>query len=509
MKLFLMPRVLFFSLLVGMSLGLPTAAGAVTVGEVADQKLVTSGRVLLPAGAVLPSQSVLTVRVEDVSLADAPARLMGEFKRDLSGTDPNLDFKITVARRDIDLRHRYSLRATIHEGGQLRFTSTQFHPVFTADGWGSAKPTGQSLLIPLEAVIPAPSPHPHAPQQGSVFGSGLPLTFSGDLPCADCEGIQHRLTLRVDGGYRLRLDYLGKSGGPFTEWGRWSVQPSQGLMPGRLLLQGARQEARHFVLMPGTEKAPARLRQLDRQGQPFSSSANLDLHLSAAQDEGQVPLHLRGEFRYMADAANFTDCASGLRWPVAMGGDYLALERRYGELVKSPGGSVWVELRGRVALAPSMEGQAREHVLVDQFIAADAAASCAAPAAALAPDARPPLAQLLNTYWKLIEIEGQPLLGTAVQAMGDVSLTLASQEATARIKSVCDSTVVRYQLSGNTLKFVAMAGTMVACPAPVQDLLAKLDQALRASQSYRIESEHLLLIAGNQSLARFEAVYLR
>ncbi|MCV2348242.1 copper resistance protein NlpE N-terminal domain-containing protein [Paucibacter sp. Y2R2-4] len=510
-----MLRVLTLSLLAGMSLGLPHAASwasagsASSAGEAPIQNRVLTGRVLLPPAALLPKQAVLTVRVEDVSLADAPARLMAEFKRDLTGSDPKLDFKITVAQADIAPHRRYSLRATIHEAAALRFTSTQFHPVFATDGPGSATLNGQRLEIPLEAVGPVTTPLPHAPQPGSVFGSEMPSSFSGVLPCADCEGIQHRLTLRDDGSYRLRLDYLGKPGRLFTEWGRWSVQPKQGLMPGRLLLQGARQEARHFVLVPGTQKTPARLRQLDRQGRHFSSSANLDLHPVAAQDEGQEPLRLRGEFRYMADAANFTDCASGLRWPVQMGGDYLALERRYGELRSSPGAGIWVELKGRVALSPSMEGPPREHVLVDQFIAADGAASCAAPAQTLAPEARPPLAQLLNTYWKLIEIEGQPLLGTAVQALGDVSLSLSEQEARARLKSVCGNAVGAYQLNGNTLKFSAMAGTISTCPEPAKALVLKLIQALNVSQTYRIEGEQLLLMGGDQNLARFESVYLR
>ncbi|MFY7866494.1 YbaY family lipoprotein [Roseateles sp.] len=502
-------RAVVLSVLCCMVTGLPHAAFAAKPGSVSDETLLLTGRVLLPAGAVLPTQAVLTVRVEDVSLADAPVRLMGEFKQGLSGAHTKLEFKIALARRDIDPRHRYSLRASIHEAAALRFTSTQVHPVFGAGATAKAHAAGQGLEIALEAVGQAAAPFTHAQQQASAFGPALPISFVGVLPCADCEGIRHRLTLRADGSFRLRLDYLGKPGEPSTEWGRWTLQPGQGLMPGRLLLQGTNQDARHFVLMPGSGKTPARLRQLDRQGQAFSSSANLDLQQSAAQEQGQEPLHLRGEFRYMADAANFTDCASGLRWPVLMGGDYLALERRYGELAKSAGASVWVELKGRVALAPSMEGPWREHVLVDRFIAADAAASCAAPSQALAAEARPPLAQLLNTYWKLIEIEGRPLLGTAFQAFGDVSLTLSSQEAKAKLRSVCGTTSVPYQLSGNTLKFSAMAGTMSACPAPAQDLLGKLDQALRSSQTYRIEGEHLLLIEGDQSLARFESVYLR
>lgn len=38
---------------------------------------------------------------------------------------------------------------------------------------------------------------------------------------------------------------------------------------------------------------------------------------------------LSGEFTYMADAAMFRDCATGLRFPVAQTGDYLRTEREY------------------------------------------------------------------------------------------------------------------------------------------------------------------------------------
>ena len=39
----------------------------------------------------------------------------------------------------------------------------------------------------------------------------LPATFSGDLPCADCEALRYHLDLLEEGVYFRRLLYVGKS----------------------------------------------------------------------------------------------------------------------------------------------------------------------------------------------------------------------------------------------------------------------------------------------------------
>ena len=55
---------------------------------------------------------------------------------------------------------------------------------------------------------------------------------------------------------------------------------------------------------------------------------------------------LSGEFTYMADAAMFRDCATGLRFPVAQTGDYLRTEREYTARSQGVGDPVHVRLRG-------------------------------------------------------------------------------------------------------------------------------------------------------------------
>ncbi|PTE18405.1 copper resistance protein NlpE N-terminal domain-containing protein [Phaeovulum veldkampii] len=61
-----------------------------------------------------------------------------------------------------------------------------------------------SLLLPLFAV-PAGA---EEPGQGA-HGLRLPASFTGTLPCADCEGIRHHLDLWPDQSFALRLEWLG------------------------------------------------------------------------------------------------------------------------------------------------------------------------------------------------------------------------------------------------------------------------------------------------------------
>ena len=64
---------------------------------------------------------------------------------------------------------------------------------------------------------------------------------------------------------------------------------------------------------------------------------------------------LSGEFTYMADAAMFRDCATGLRFPVAQTGDYLRTEREYTARSQGVGDPVHERLRGHIDLMPSAE----------------------------------------------------------------------------------------------------------------------------------------------------------
>ncbi|WP_251357807.1 hypothetical protein [Kangiella sp. TOML190] len=70
-----------------------------------------------------------------------------------------------------------------------------------------------------------------------------------------------------------------------------------------------------------------------------------------------------GLYQYMADAAIFTDCATGKRYPVASEADGLQLERTYLSLVEQVGQKIMVELHAEFAMRPAMEGDDEEHLI--------------------------------------------------------------------------------------------------------------------------------------------------
>jgi putative lipoprotein len=83
-------------------------------------------RILLPPG------HVLSIRVEDVSLADAPARVLAEVRQPLEGRAPPFAVTIEVPADEVDPRHTYAVRAEIRDPeGALRFTTDIRHVVMT------------------------------------------------------------------------------------------------------------------------------------------------------------------------------------------------------------------------------------------------------------------------------------------------------------------------------------------------------------------------------------------
>jgi putative lipoprotein len=104
-------------LLVGM-LAVPALATA-------DETLVT-GEVLYRERIALPPNAVLSVKLADVSLMDAPARILGEQNIDPAGQVP-IKFAIPFDPTAIKTNMTYALQASISVDGQLWFINDVRH----------------------------------------------------------------------------------------------------------------------------------------------------------------------------------------------------------------------------------------------------------------------------------------------------------------------------------------------------------------------------------------------
>nr|WP_233471470.1 MULTISPECIES: envelope stress response activation lipoprotein NlpE [Citrobacter] len=151
-------------------------------------------------------------------------------------------------------------------------------------------------------------------------------SWRGILPCADCEGIETSLFLEKDGTWVMNERYQGVRDEPssFASYGSWARTAD------KLVLTDSKGEKSYY-----RAKGEA-LEMLDREGNPIESQFNYTLQPVSASLP-VTPMPMRGMYFYMADAAIFTDCATGKRMPVANNAqlerDYLAARAENGQSV--------------------------------------------------------------------------------------------------------------------------------------------------------------------------------
>jgi heat shock protein HslJ len=120
----------------------------------------------------------------------------------------------------------------------------------------------------------------------------------------------------------------------------------------------------------------------------------------------------------------------------------------------------------------------------------------------------PSTATLLNTYWRLSEVNGNPLQTPA--GTREVHIILQHDDQENRVKGFagCNNVGGGFTIDGQKLTFSAFTTKMMCPPEQmmIEDFLLK---ALSATDSYEIKGETLTLLEGNVVLAVFQSVYLK
>lgn len=86
------------------------------------------GEVFYLQRIALPPSATLSVSLQDVSLADAPAVILDEQKGPVKGQVP-LPFHLSYDPAQVKPGHRYSVSARIEVNGKLMFITTEHHAV--------------------------------------------------------------------------------------------------------------------------------------------------------------------------------------------------------------------------------------------------------------------------------------------------------------------------------------------------------------------------------------------
>ncbi|MCO6057088.1 YbaY family lipoprotein [Pseudomonas sp. MOB-449] len=101
---------------------------AACAGQSAREARHLEGEVYYLQRMALPPTATLSVSLQDVSLADAPAVLLARQQGPIKGQVP-LHFRLDYDPAKVQSRHRYAVSARIELDGKLMFISTQQHSV--------------------------------------------------------------------------------------------------------------------------------------------------------------------------------------------------------------------------------------------------------------------------------------------------------------------------------------------------------------------------------------------
>lgn len=109
-----------------------TAAACSSLPESPDNMTDVSVTATYRERIMLPPGHTLIVKVEDVSRADAPSRVIAETRQALDGRAQPYAVTLSVPNDKIDSRMEYAARAEIRDqSGALRFTTDTRHSVLT------------------------------------------------------------------------------------------------------------------------------------------------------------------------------------------------------------------------------------------------------------------------------------------------------------------------------------------------------------------------------------------
>ncbi|MDC0662302.1 YbaY family lipoprotein [Marinobacter sp. SS21] len=135
-------------LLLCLAWGLVGCAGAikpVSAPTVAADPYRITGQVTYRERIALPPKSVVTVVLEDISLADRAAVTMAETVMVTDRNQVPFKFLLELDSAALQPRHRYAVRATIHDvRGQLLWTTDTVHAIDPAQ---SGADLGELVLV--------------------------------------------------------------------------------------------------------------------------------------------------------------------------------------------------------------------------------------------------------------------------------------------------------------------------------------------------------------------------
>lgn len=177
--------------------------------------------------------------------------------------------------------------------------------------------------------------------------------YAGSFPCSNCAAIAATLWVRDDGRFFLRQSYVDAADAPGSNaysFGLWSWDEQAA----ELVLQGRGPARRLAPLDAGrltlrTASTVEHVLAREPNAPPFTDSVQLD-----------------GESTIVGDGAIFTQCVTGLEWPIAPAGGFKELRRKH--RVLNPARKIALTaVEGRITIVGDGDG-AHEVLVIDKVV---------------------------------------------------------------------------------------------------------------------------------------------
>jgi len=104
----------------------------------------------------LPAIAIIEVKVQDVSLADAPAKMIAKEEIAMGERQVPVPFELKFDPAKIDPKHTYTVSARILVDGELRFRSDKAYAVLTRGNPGLVEVIVKPLTKPAPPVKQGP-----------------------------------------------------------------------------------------------------------------------------------------------------------------------------------------------------------------------------------------------------------------------------------------------------------------------------------------------------------------
>lgn len=241
-----------------------------------DAQAVVTGTVTYLQRSALPADAVTTVRLVDISLADAAAELISEQVITTEGQQVPIPFELAYDPAQIVDNNRYAVQAFIELDGQLLFISDTVIPVLTMD---SPSSDVEVMVVPVpssteDAESTAQTEEDASAEDGSTEAAANELTavvwqwqrtqMNDDTTTIPATPANYTLNFAADGSVAIQADCNSGSGSYTQE--------------ANLLTFGA--IATTLMACPDESQADAYLQQLNQVGSYFiTEEGNLILEI--------------------------------------------------------------------------------------------------------------------------------------------------------------------------------------------------------------------------------------